>query len=73
MRRSSMFIDVLAPYGFREMNLADRLTGPSARFLLGTDHVGRDSEASLSFLGFGLPADIPSWGGLTVSVAAGWR
>ena len=39
---TAIFADVLAPYGFREMSLADRLTGPSARFLLGTDHVGRD-------------------------------
>ena len=39
---AAVFADVLAPYGYREMSLADRLTGPSARFLLGTDHVGRD-------------------------------
>ena len=39
---AAIFADVLAPYGYREMSLADRLTGPSARFLLGTDHVGRD-------------------------------
>ena len=39
---AAVFADVLAPYGYREMSLADRLAGPSARFLLGTDHVGRD-------------------------------
>ena len=39
---TAIFADVLAPYGMLEMSLADRLSGPSARFLLGTDHVGRD-------------------------------
>ena len=39
---AAVFADVLAPYGYREMSPADRLTGPSARYLLGTDHVGRD-------------------------------
>ena len=39
---TAIFADVLAPYGMLEMSLADRLSGPSVRFLLGTDHVGRD-------------------------------
>ncbi len=39
---TAIFADVVAPYGMLEMSLADRLSGPSARFLLGTDHVGRD-------------------------------
>ena len=39
---TAIFADVLAPHGMLEMSLADRLSGPSARFLLGTDHVGRD-------------------------------
>ena len=39
---TAIFADVLAPYGMLEMSLADRLSGPSARFLLGTDHIGRD-------------------------------
>jgi peptide/nickel transport system permease protein len=38
----ALFAHVLAPYGSTKMSLADRLTGPSARHLLGTDHVGRD-------------------------------
>ena len=38
----AIFADVLAPYPHREIHMADRLTGPSARYLLGTDHVGRD-------------------------------
>ena len=38
----AIFADVLAPYGYSERHLPDRLTGPSARYLLGTDHLGRD-------------------------------
>ena len=38
----AVFADVLAPYGYSERHLADRLTGPSARYLLGTDQLGRD-------------------------------
>ena len=38
----AIFADALAPYPYKEMHLADRLTGPSARYLLGTDHIGRD-------------------------------
>ena len=38
----AIFADVLAPYRYTEMHLVDRLTGPSARYLLGTDQLGRD-------------------------------
>ena len=38
----SIFADVLAPYPYFEMHLADRLTGSSAQYLLGTDQLGRD-------------------------------
>ena len=38
----SIFADVLAPYGYTEMHLIDRLQGSSARYLLGTDQLGRD-------------------------------
>ena len=45
----AIFADVLAPYPYRETHLVDRLTGPSAQYLLGTDHVGRDLLSRLIF------------------------
>ena len=38
----AIFADVLAPYPYKEMHLVDRFQGPSARYLLGTDQIGRD-------------------------------
>ena len=38
----TIFVDALAPYPYYEMHLADRLTSSSARYLLGTDQLGRD-------------------------------
>ena len=57
----AIFADVLAPYPYIEIHLADRLQGPSAQYLLGTDHVGRDFLSRLIYgarlsLGVGLAA-----------------
>ena len=38
----AIFADVLAPYDYLDMHLTDRLAGSSARYLLGTDQMGRD-------------------------------
>ena len=38
----AIFADVLAPYGSSEVHLVDILKAPSARYLLGTDQLGRD-------------------------------
>ena len=38
----AIFADVLAPYPYDKLNLADILKAPSAQYLLGTDYVGRD-------------------------------
>ena len=38
----AIFADVLARYPYTEMHLADMFQGASARYLLGTDHIGRD-------------------------------
>ena len=38
----AIFADVLAPYPYDEVNILDRLQGPSARHMLGSDQLGRD-------------------------------
>ena len=45
----AIFADVLAPYPYREIHLADRLQGASAQYLLGTDHLGRDFLSRLIY------------------------
>ena len=45
----AVFADVLAPYGYSEPHLVDRLAGPSARYLLGTDQLGRDFLSRLIY------------------------
>ena len=45
----AIFADVLTPYPYDEMHLVDRLTGPSARYLLGTDQFGRDFLSRLIY------------------------
>ena len=57
----AIFADVLAPYPYKEMHLVDRLQAPSARYLLGTDHIGRDLLSRIIYgarisLGVGLAA-----------------
>ena len=38
----AIFADVLAPYHYDEIHVLDRFQGSSARYLLGTDQLGRD-------------------------------
>ena len=45
----AIFGRVLAPYPFTEIHLIDRLQSASARYLLGTDHVGRDLLSRIIF------------------------
>ena len=45
----ALFADVLSPYPFDEVHLVDRLQGPSAQYLLGTDQVGRDLLSRIIF------------------------
>ena len=45
----SIFADVLAPYPYVEVHLVDRLQGPSAQYLLGADHLGRDLLSRLIY------------------------
>ena len=39
---TGIFADVLAPFPMSELHMIDRLTGPSGKYLLGTDQLGRD-------------------------------
>ena len=45
----AIFANVLAPYPYVEQHLVDRLQGPSVRYLLGTDQLGRDFLSRLIF------------------------
>ncbi len=45
----ALFADVLIPYPFDEIHLADILKTPSAQYLLGTDHLGRDLLSRLIY------------------------
>ena len=45
----AIFADDLAPYGYGKAHLRDRLQGASARYLLGTDQLGRDLMSRLIF------------------------
>ena len=45
----AIFADVLAPYPYVEVHLVDRLQGPSAQYLLGADHLGRDTLSRLIY------------------------
>ena len=45
----AIFTDVLAPYPFYEVHPVDRMQGSSARYLLGTDHLGRDFLSRLIY------------------------
>ncbi len=67
------FADFLAPYPYQEQHLADRLQGPQAKYLLGTDQLGRDVFSRIihgarisMFVGLGA-----SLLGLTVATAIG--
>ena len=45
----AIFADVLAPFPHDEVNIVDRMQGPSDRYLLGTDQLGRDLLSRLLF------------------------
>ncbi len=45
----AIFADVLAPYPYHEMHLADILQGSSAQYLLGTYQAGRDFLSRLLY------------------------
>jgi len=59
------FADILAPYHYNDINLAVRLSPPSANYVLGTDNLGRDL---LSRIIYG--ARISMYVGLSVATLA---
>lgn len=46
---AGIFADLIAPYGFNEIILRDRLDGPSMQHLLGCDNLGRDLLSRVIF------------------------
>ena len=46
---SGIFADSLAAYGMNDLHLIDRLAGPSAKYLLGADQLGRDILSRLIY------------------------
>jgi peptide/nickel transport system permease protein len=73
-----LFAEVLAPYGAAEQDIPSRLQGPSATYLLGTDHLGRDLLSRLLFgtrvaLGTAVPAVLAAlFGGMLLGLVAGY-
>jgi len=39
---AAIFADFIAPYGFDDQNLKDKLMTPGSKYLLGADNFGRD-------------------------------
>lgn len=46
---AALFAEQIAPYGFDDQNLQDRLTSPNSQYLLGTDNFGRDIFSRIIF------------------------
>jgi len=73
-----IFAPLLAPYGYADQDIPNRLQGPSRQYLLGTDHIGRDILSRLIYgsriaLGVALPAmGIALCGGLILGLLAGY-
>lgn len=45
----ALFANVIAPYSFEELNVANTLKPPSTSHILGTDHIGRDIFSRVVF------------------------
>lgn len=76
---AALCAQLIAPFPFDEMHIRDRLTGPSLRYLAGTDEYGRDVfsrlliGSQLSLL-LGVSATLISLGlGVPLGLLAGYR
>lgn len=73
-----LFGPLLAPYDYAAQDIKNRLQGPSAGHLLGTDHLGRDLLSRVVFgsrvaMGVALPAVLASLAaGLVLGLMAGY-
>ncbi len=73
-----IFAPLLAPYGYAEQDIPSRLQGPSSKYLLGTDHIGRDLLSRLLYgsriaLGVALSAvGIALTGGAVLGLVSGY-
>ncbi len=73
-----VFAPVLAPYSYEEQDIPSMLQGPSGRYLLGTDHVGRDLLSRIIYgsriaLKVALPAvGIALTGGVVLGLISGY-
>ncbi|MFC2072566.1 ABC transporter permease [Chloroflexota bacterium] len=72
------FADVLAPYGFNELDMAARLDGPSPDHILGCDNLGRDLLSRVifgarisMFVGFGVTI-FSTIGGVLIGIVSGY-
>jgi peptide/nickel transport system permease protein len=46
---AAIFAEVIAPYGYKEVHFADTLISPNAKYLLGTDNLGRDQLSRIIY------------------------
>jgi peptide/nickel transport system permease protein len=73
-----VFAPLLAPYAYAQQDIPNRLQGPSAAHLLGTDHLGRDLLSRILYgsrvaMGVALPAVVSSLlVGLILGLVAGY-
>jgi peptide/nickel transport system permease protein len=73
-----IFAPVVAPYSYEEQDIPSMLQGPSGKYLLGTDHVGRDLLSRIIYgsriaLKVALPAvGIALTGGVVLGLISGY-
>ena len=49
MLLTGIFANVIAPYGYNDMDLKERLSPPSTAHLMGTDNMGRDTFSRIIY------------------------
>lgn len=73
-----IFAPIIAPYAYTEQDIPNRLEGPSAQYLLGTDQLGRDLLSRLIYgsriaLGVAIPSvAIALTGGILLGLISGY-